>query len=80
MVKEVSQKSPVAPEPSIIHPYAASDPIPVPDAVESDGDTAWGLWENSILPPSSEADTGFANTVPADLVPLPSDKSFKRRP
>ena len=24
------------------------DPVPVPDVVESDSDTAWGLWQDSV--------------------------------
>lgn len=85
MVKEIPQKSPVpvGREPSTVHLYSSNDPIPVADAVESDTDTAWSLWEDSVSPPgdgSDTTDTTFANTVPADLTPLPPDKLPKRRP
>jgi len=51
------------------------DPVPVPEAVESDSDTAWGLWELSLAdenhadkPASNEtARAGFADTTPSDL-------------
>jgi hypothetical protein len=50
------------------HPYDSLDPIPVPDAVESDSDTAWGRWEESASP-YKETDTDFQNTVPTEYLP-----------
>jgi len=50
------------------------DPLPVPDAVESDTDTAWGLWESTL---HAHDDTGaddppsFDDTVPSQLTELP---------
>ncbi len=54
------------------------DPLPVPDATESNTDTAWGLWEHTLRsfeeeaqsPPDAKA-TDFADTVPAPLQPVP---------
>lgn len=56
------------------------DPLPVPDAVESDTDTAWGLWE-STLHAHDDTDSGadanaddppsFDDTVPSQLTELP---------
>jgi hypothetical protein len=50
------------------------DPLPVPDATESNTDTAWGLWEHTLRsyeeeaqkPPDAKA-TDFADTIPAPL-------------
>jgi hypothetical protein len=42
------------------------DPLPVPDATESDGDTAWGLWQQTLQANDEAADpphTDFADTV-----------------
>ena len=56
------------------------DPLPVPEAVESDTDTAWGLWE-STLQAHDDAGAGanvnaedpptFDDTVPSQLSELP---------
>ena len=54
------------------HPYAATDPIPVPEALESDSDTAWALFENSIARGDAQADPSFANTVPDELPTQPA--------
>jgi hypothetical protein len=80
MVKQVSQKPPAAPKPPAIHPYSVGDPIPVPEAIESDTESAWGRWEDSISPQDDGSDTAFQNTVPTDLPPPPSANSPKRRP
>ena len=55
-----------------VHPYAASDPIPVPEARESDSDTDWALWEKSIASNNKSADPSFANTVPDELATQPA--------
>ena len=80
MVKETSQKSPAEPKPPTVHPYSVNDPIPVPEAVESDSDTAWDLWEDSLSSQRRGPDTVFENTVPAELPAVPSANSPKRRP
>jgi hypothetical protein len=67
MVKGISQKSPLEKQASIAHLYSAHDPIPVPEVIDCDSDTAWALWEDSVTPQSSERDTDFINTVPAEL-------------
>jgi hypothetical protein len=59
------------------------DPLPVPDVMESDSDTAWGLWEHSLQ--SDEAasgaphkDVSFDDTVPSELAALPPRKPGNR--
>jgi hypothetical protein len=52
------------------------DPLPVPEAIESDSDTAWGLWEHTLqaldAPDAasdapSEMDTVYDETIAGDL-------------
>jgi hypothetical protein len=48
------------------------DPLPVPDAIESDSDTAWGLWEHTLQAhdepsPAPDADGAYDETVPGEL-------------
>jgi hypothetical protein len=52
------------------------DPLPVPDATESNTDTAWGLWEHTLRSYEDEAKKpeepkfpDFADTVPSELLP-----------
>ena len=59
------------------------DPLPVPEVMESDSDTAWGLWEHSLQ--SGEAaggaprkDVSFDDTVPGELAALPPAKPGNR--
>ena len=55
---------------------ALLDPLPVPEAVESDSDTAWGLWELSVhkagSPPAPGAgpDSGEPPYFDSDTVPM----------
>jgi len=58
------------------------DPVPVPDVVESDSDTAWGLWQDSVQSldngdTQSPGDSRFDQTRPTDLAPTPT---VKRKP
>jgi hypothetical protein len=60
---------------------ALLDPLPIPEVVESDSDTAWGLWELSMQEPGEEPkepeyrDTAYDRTEPMDLtVPAPLEK------
>ena len=53
------------------------DPLPVPDAVESDTDTAWGLWESTLhadddsgADASADVPPSFDDTVPSQLTEL----------
>jgi hypothetical protein len=76
MVKKVIDKgSKIAhaePDAEAVHPYATTDPIPVPEAVESNTDTTWALWEDLSTEKSGkkgEADSAFATTV-LDTLPL----------
>lgn len=55
------------------------DPLPVPDAIESDSDTAWGLWEHSLQAhdepnPTPEQDTVYDETIAGDLTSLDGKK------
>ncbi len=68
----VPEKVSALPKPSAVHPYAATDPIPVPEARESDTDTAWALWENLTAPEDKEVNPAFANTVPDELPTRPA--------
>lgn len=65
-------KATTLPELPEVHPYAATDPIPVPEARESDSDTAWALWEDSITPDDKNLDPAFAATVPDELATQPA--------
>jgi hypothetical protein len=69
MVREVTPKPPTDPEHSAVHPYSVTDPIPVPKAVESDTDTTWALWADSLSPDSGKSGTAFDKTIPAALLP-----------
>lgn len=71
-------KKPEKPKPA---PSAASvpdyllDPVPVPDVVESDSDTAWGLWQDSVqtldeVETRPSGDSIFGATVPSELAPV----------
>ena len=66
--KDPKSKSPASSAHAPLHPYDSHDPIPVPDVVESDSDTAWGLWEESASP-YKETDPDFQNTEPTELLP-----------
>jgi hypothetical protein len=48
MLKKSSQNPPEKHQPSSIDLYSAHDPIPVPEAIESDTDAAWCLWEDAL--------------------------------
>ncbi len=57
---------------------ASLEPLPLPEVVESDSDTAWGRWEDSLqsfeetpatVPTPLEPD--FDATVPMDLESMP---------
>jgi hypothetical protein len=55
------------------------DPLPVPDVMESDSDTAWGLWEHSLQSGDAKSgaprkDVSFDDTVPGELAELPPTK------
>ncbi len=54
------------------------DPLPVPEAIESNGDTAWGLWEDTLEEqkggkPGGDAHPDFEDTVAID----PDDPDLK---
>ena len=80
MTKDAPQNPPADRKPTV-DLYSQADPIPVPEAVESDTDTAWGLWEDLIAPAKKPVDNAFAPTQPADLLPdLPTIYPPKRQP
>ncbi len=74
-------KNPFPPKaPTRTHDFSF-DPLPVPDAIESDSDTAWGLWEHTLqahdTPDTpSDTDTVYDETIPGDLTLL-DGKKFK---
>ena len=67
MPKDLPKNLPAEVKPPAVHLYAQADPIPVPDAVESDTDTVWGLWEDLVAPEKRPPDNGFEATQPAEL-------------
>jgi len=72
LLQTIPEKSGAPPALPEVHPYAATDPIPVPEARESNSDTAWALWEDSIAPDNKDLDPAFANTVPDELATQPA--------
>ena len=62
------------------------EPIPVPEAIESDTDTAWGRWEETLLasekPPGSagadQQDADFGDTLPSALAPLSETQKTRK--
>ena len=71
LLETVPKKAGALPTLPEVHPYTASDPIPVPEARESDSDSTWALWEDSIAPDDKDVDPAFANTVPDELPTQP---------
>ncbi len=57
---------PRAREGSVESVYQPGDPIPCPDAVEDDSESAWALWNEAKRTPE---DGGEADTQPMDLIP-----------
>ena len=55
------------------------DPVPVPEALESDSDTAWGLWQDSVQSLDAQ-DTTFDATVPGELKTLDEKAPDQRKP
>lgn len=80
MIKKPENSKPVSSTPSRTPDYLL-DPVPVPDVVESDSDTAWGLWQDSVQTLDGgdtrpSGDSIFGVTVPSELSPTPP---LKRR-
>jgi hypothetical protein len=56
--------------------------------VESDTDTAWGRWEESLkasdnpgqINPVVASDTRFGDTLPSALAPMPDFQNTKNQP
>lgn len=69
MVKEIIRKIAAESESSSIHLYSAFDPIPVPEAIESDTEAAWALWEDALSPKKSGPDADSKDVRPAELPP-----------
>lgn len=67
MEKQAAQKAMRVARHPVIHPYSALDPLPVPEAIESNTDAAWALWQNSISAYNGTSECDFASTIPADL-------------
>ncbi len=81
ILEDVPEKVNAVPEPPEVHPYAATDPIPVPEARESDSDSAWALWQDLTAPKEKDRDVmpAFANTVPDELPTQPAPLRPKPR-
>ena len=48
---------------------ALFDPLPQPDVVESDSDTSWAMWEDSVQSQNPDLDAmGDQDTVPMGLM------------
>ena len=67
MEKHVTYKAARMAERPVIHPYSALDPLPVPEAIESNTDAAWALWQDSVSTYNDALGNDFARTIPADL-------------
>lgn len=53
------------------------DPLPQPDVVESDSDTSWALWQDSVQSQNPELDAmADQDTVPMALM----DESISKKP
>lgn len=48
--------------------YTPGDPIPVPEAIETDSDSAWAMWQDSTQEPRPP---NFDETVPMSLEDTP---------
>lgn len=48
--------------------YIPGDPIPVPEAIETNTDSAWALWQDSTQEPQAPT---FDETVPMSLEDMP---------
>lgn len=48
--------------------YMPGDPIPVPEAIETDTDSAWAMWQDSTQEPKTPT---FDETVPMSLEDMP---------
>lgn len=54
---------------------ALFDPLPVPEVVESDSDTSWAMWEDSVQSQNHELDArADQDTVPMALMDESQDK------
>jgi hypothetical protein len=67
MEKQGSEKSTRAAGHPVIHPYSALDPLPVPEAIESDTDAVWALWHDSVSSSNATLENVLGNTIPANL-------------
>jgi hypothetical protein len=70
-------KPPPARKPDLDQPWQPGDPLPVPEAVHSDGDTAWELW-NEV---AGQHDRRFAPTAPmteSPAAPRPGDPAWAK--
>ena len=80
VVETVPENPPVKPGTDVAHPYAATDPIPVPEALESESDTTWALWQDLTALQENERKGTFADTMPNTLeLPTAAHKPKRRR-
>lgn len=70
MVQDVSPKKPQKTDQTRpVDLYSEHDLIPVPDAIESNTDTAWGLWEDLTKSKPDAGKETFDETLPAEPWP-----------
>lgn len=62
-------KLPARPDGGLDQPWHAADPIPVPDVVQSDGDSAWQLFDDL----ARQQEARFAPTAPMNVPPAAPD-------
>ena len=67
VAKPPERPKPADSKPAPVAPDFSLDPLPVPDATESDTDTAWGLWQQTLQAHEDSGDTvphtDFADTI-----------------
>lgn len=74
-------KNPFQSKPPAASTDFSFEPLPVPDAIESDSDTAWGLWEHTLQAHEDEAsaapesDGAYDTTVAGELRSIDGKKS-----
>jgi hypothetical protein len=81
MVKKIIQKPNEVKVPPVVDLYTDHDPLPVPEVLESDSDSVWALWEETVSGRDSDHAADFQKTERADLMDLPEFtpvKSHKR--
>jgi hypothetical protein len=53
------------------------DPLPQPEVIESDSDTSWDLWQDSVNPHEEDSQS-YQDTEPLGLTPESAPKKPQR--